>query len=573
MQLQHIELKDLSISPLNVRKFGAKSVDDLMPSIQAHGVIQPLLVRANNEGFEVVAGQRRFHALQKISDSSDSNENAEPVPCLIMENGDDAKAVEASLAENIARLPMDEIDQYKAFAVLINQGRDVSGIADQFGITERLVKQRLAIANLIPPLLTAYRKDDVDPASLRLLTMATKAQQKAWLVLLKSDDEYAPEGYQLKCWLFGGAEITVDAALFDLSAYDGNIISDLFDEKRYFDDVAKFWALQNTAIATSRDSYLADGWSDVIIWEFGQYFPSYDYVDTAKEDGGKVYIVPANNGEVAIYEGQLSRDDIKKRDRAADGNVETTKSKAELTKPMQNYLNVHRHAAVRLNLLGDQGLALRLAAAQLICGSSLWEVHADPQKTANEAIESSLAENKAQAQFHEHRAGVFALLGMPDGDSETLVPRKSDWNVSRDLHSIFAKLIELDDEAVSTILTFVVAETLSSGSVLVEALGQKLNVDMIKYWQADECFFSLLRDKATINAMLKETAGKAVADKHITSTAKVQKQLMRDAQSAKSGKDTPDWEPRYGEFPMRAYTKQGGIAAIDEWKAVQKHYR
>ena len=184
MQLQHIELENLSISPVNVRKFGAKSVDDLLPSIQAFGVIQPLLVRRQDEGFEVVAGQRRFHALQEIVSNGESDDDAlESVPCLIMESGDDAKAIEASLAENIARLPMDEIDQYKAFATLIKQGRAVDDIADQFGVTERMVKQRLAIANLISPILTAYRKGEIEPSTVRLLTMATKAQQKAWLAL------------------------------------------------------------------------------------------------------------------------------------------------------------------------------------------------------------------------------------------------------------------------------------------------------------------------------------------------------------------------------------------------------
>ena len=150
--------------------------------------------------------------------------------------------------------------------------------------------------------------------------------------------------------------------------------------------------------------------------------------------------------------------------------------------------------------------------------------------------------------------------------------RKSDWNVSRDIHSVFAKLIELDDGTVNEILTFIVAETLPCSSVLVEALGQSLNVDMGKHWQIDECFFSHLRDKGSINAILKETAGKAVADAHITATAKVQKQLIRESLSAKPDTDTPKWQPRYMQFPMKSYTKQGGIAAMDEWKTVKKYY-
>jgi len=558
---------------MNVRKFGAKSVDDLLPSIQAHGVIQPLLVRPQDEGFEVVAGQRRFHALQEIVSQGEQSDALESVPCLIMESGDDAKAIEASLAENIARLPMDEIDQYKAFATLIKQGREVSDIADQFGVTERMVKQRLAIANLISPILTTYRKGEIEPSTVRLLTMATKAQQKAWLALHKSEDDYAPEGYRLKCWLFGGNEIKLDAALFDVAGYDGNIIVDLFGEDSYFDDAEKFWQLQNTAIAAKKDAYLADGWRDVIVRDIGEHFASYDYVDTAKDNGGKIYIVPSRNGEVTIYEGQLSRADIKKRDKAAKGESDTPISKSELTQPMQNYLNVHRHAAVRLELLGNQGLALRLAVAQMICGSELWAIHADPQKTANNAINASLGVNKAEAEFGEKRKAVLALLELDANNDETLVPRKSDWNASRDIHSVFVKLMTLEDEIVNEILTFVVAETLPCGSMLVEALGQSLDVDMGKHWNVDECFFSHLRDKGAINAILKETAGKAVADANITATAKVQKQLIRESLSAKSDTDAPEWQPRYMQFPMKSYTKQGGIAAMDEWKAVKKYYR
>lgn len=106
MKLDHIPLEQLKLSTINVRKKGGKEIADLLPSIRSLGILQPLLVRPNCEGFEIVAGQRRFHALTALA----ADGIAEPVPCAIMEDGDDAKAIEASLAENIARLPMDEID-------------------------------------------------------------------------------------------------------------------------------------------------------------------------------------------------------------------------------------------------------------------------------------------------------------------------------------------------------------------------------------------------------------------------------------------------------------------------------
>ena len=215
MELQHIKIDDLKTTAINVRKKGGKDIDDLVPSIRSLGIIQPLLVRKNCEGYEVVAGQRRYHALVKLSQESE----IDPVPCIIMSEGDDALAIEASLAENIARLPMDEIDQYRAFSALVKEGKSVDDIASQFGITQRLVQQRLAIANLISPILTLYRNEDIQGETVRILTMATKRQQKAWLALYNSEDEYAPQGHALKSWLFGGADIRITNALFDVNDY------------------------------------------------------------------------------------------------------------------------------------------------------------------------------------------------------------------------------------------------------------------------------------------------------------------------------------------------------------------
>lgn len=567
MELQHIELENLKTTALNVRKIGAKDIADLVPSIRSLGLLQPLLVRQNCDGFEIIAGQRRFYALQKLSEE----QSIEPVPCIIMAKGDDAKAIEASLAENIARLPMDEIDQYKAFASLVKQGQSADEIATLFGITERLVTQRLAIANLISPILTLYRKEEIQATTIRILTMATKRQQKDWLALFNTDDEYAPEGYQLKNWLFGGANIPTENALFDLADYGGGIIADLFGEEQYFDDIAKFWELQNTAIAKTKDTYLADGWQDVLIMDVGDYFPAYEYVDTAKEDGGKVYVRVSNDGEVTFFEGQLSRKESKAKLNVDNGEITTT-AKPELTKAMQNYLGLHRHSAVRTELLKHGGISLRLGLAQMIAGSELWTIHADPQKANSDAIGGSLDENTAESAFIEQRKAVLELLGIEGDADDTLVGKKSDWQKSHDLHTIFAKLISLSDDEVMTIQTFVIAETLPSGSAMVEVLGDMLNVDMAQSWSPDQTFFDLHRDKPAINAMLKQVAGKITADAHISSTAKVQKKIIQDCLNGTRKGKKQNWQPSYMAFPMADYTKRGGIEAMVGWDSVKKNY-
>lgn len=201
MKLDFIDLSDLKLSPINVRKSGDRSGDDLVASIKANGVLQPLLVRPNGNGFEVVAGQRRYNACRSLA----KDEYMPPLPCAVMEDGEDATAIEASLAENIDRLPMNELDQYDAFAALIKLGRSVDEIAGHFGVTERLVRQRLAIAGLYAPLLNAGRRGEVEFRALQLLTMASTRQQKAWLKLSK--EGMAPPIRLLKGWILGGAAI------------------------------------------------------------------------------------------------------------------------------------------------------------------------------------------------------------------------------------------------------------------------------------------------------------------------------------------------------------------------------
>ena len=389
----------------------------------------------------------------------------------------------------------------------------------------------------------------------------------------KSDENHAPEGFQLKNWLFGGANIKTDNALFDVADYTGNVISDLFGDDRYFDDPDKFWPLQNAAIATAKDQYIADGWLGVVVLDVGEYFPSYEYVDTQKEDGGKVYVVIANDGEVTFYEGQLSRKEAEARLKAEQGGeAQKPATRCELTKPMQNYLDLHRHSAVKNELLAHSGIALRLCVAQIIAGSDLWEIHADPQKASNDAIAQSLATNKAEAKFAEERQFVRELLGCAEDTANTIVCTKNEWQRQNDLFAIFAKLIELDDAAVTRVLTFVVSETLPVSNPMVEILGKMLRVDMAENWSVNETFFDLLRDKEAINAILKQVGGKNVADGNISATAKVQKQIIRDYLDGTRNPKKKDWEPRYMDFPMKAYTKRGGIDAMNNWNEVSVYY-
>jgi len=573
MKLQHIELSQLKLSPVNVRKHGGKEeLDELIASIRSLGVIQPLLVRPNCDGFEVVAGQRRWLACQALAQESGK---AEPVPCAVLESGDDALAIEASLAENVARLPMDEIDQYEAFAALKAQGRSIADMAGQFGVTELLVNRRLAIANLIDPILNAYRKEEIDPETIRHLTMATAKQQKAWFKLYREDN--APTGRWLKEWLFG-AEIPVSSALFPLEDYKGNIVADLFGEERYFDDAEKFWKLQMQVVIARQAEYLSAGWSDVIILEPGKGFHQYDKVKCPKSKGGAVYISCATNGETGFHEGWIEAKEAARREKAkakaaAKANGEESKedtapARPELTKAGIRYCELHRQNAVRVELLQKPQLALRLIAASVISKEGLWDVRSETHNTyGNKLIDKSLADSKASAAFLAEREAIGALLGLPNGKALFL---SSDWDAP-DACVVFARLIAMRDDDVLRVLAFLTAQTLPAGSAVAEALGYLLEVDMDKWWTPDDAFFDLLRDKPAINAMLAEIAGKQAASVNVTATAKAQKDAIRHCLAGTGGrKKVENWKPRYMRFPMQGYTKRRGLPAVAHWNAIRK---
>ena len=565
MDLMHIPLCELSIAKANVRH-GVKKADyaDLIPSVRHRGILQPLLVRKNGKGYEIVAGRRRYMAALSLEKEG---VEIEAIPCAVMAKGDDAAAVEASLIENTARLPMDEMDQFEAFQRLLKEGRTIEEIADTFGVTEIMVKRRLAIANLAPKIRQAYRAEEIDGETLRALTLASKQQQKAWLALFEDPEQQAPRGSYLKRWLLGGAQIPTSIAIFDLASYTGEIVSDLFGEESYFADPDTFWTLQNEAIAKLKVTYEANGWTRVEIMEQGQRFHEWDYEKATKKAGGAVYMAVSERGEVEAHEGYLTRAEARKREAKVNGNPEpdVKPAKPELTKPMQNYFALHRHAAVRLELLNHPQLALRLTVAHIIAGSSLWSVKPDPQRADKPEIKASVVQSKVQQAFEEKRRTVIDLLGLPPERAELVRPNGDDYQTV----AIFARLLNMAHEDVFQVLAFAMAETLEAGTAIVEAIGVKTGTDMASTWEPDETFLSLLAGKDVVHGILAELGGAAVADGNKSETAKVQKGIIRDYLAGSNGRtQCQNWLPAYARFPAAAYTDRGGTGSGERWNKV-----
>jgi ParB family chromosome partitioning protein len=547
-----LPVADMHVSKLNMR-YGKTppDIDDIYPSILQNGINQSLLVRKEGKGWGVIAGRRRLFALKKKAKETGKPQTA---PCIIMESGNVKAAREASLLENVARVPATQLEQFAAYKGLADSGKDVSEIASVFAIPEKSVRRVLALANLSPEILSLFESEKIGNPTVQALTMATPEQQTAWLKLYHGDD-YAPQGHNLKEWLTGGARITTDAALFDVSKFDGQIITDLFGETDYFADPDQFWPLQNTAIAEAIAEWKAEGWTDVILLERGTYFDSYEHGKRSLEQGGKIYVTVGHDGNVNPHIGYLPKSDIKKINNIlgleTQGKSKSKSSKPEMSGPLQDYVALHRHSAIRATLLGHPKTAMRLTAAHMLVGSDLWNIAPQYTKSRKEATSKSVATSKGAELFEEEREAVYEMLGVSQADNRYSPSKKL---AVGDLTELFARLLELDDSAVLRVMTFAMAESLNAGTQIVEAITYAVPVDMTAMWEPDDAFFEILRDKTVINAMVKDIAGKRTADTALTETGKKQKEIIRNRMAGHGVSEAqPDWRPKWMQIPASHY--------------------
>ncbi len=106
-----VSVNELRPNPYQPRRvFNSDALDDLVDSIQRHGILQPLLVRRSAEGFELVAGERRLRAARRLG--------LEKVPVVLNQSPDDG-LLELALVENLQREDLNPIEKARAYRKLM----------------------------------------------------------------------------------------------------------------------------------------------------------------------------------------------------------------------------------------------------------------------------------------------------------------------------------------------------------------------------------------------------------------------------------------------------------------------
>ncbi|HEX9573783.1 MAG TPA: ParB/RepB/Spo0J family partition protein [Myxococcales bacterium] len=117
------------------RYFDEIRILELSESIRANGVLQPLLVRRDGEGYAIVAGERRWRAAQRAG--------LRELPCIVRDVSD-PQAFELALIENIQREDLNAIEEAEAYQRLI----EYHGLTQE-ELAQRVGKDRSTIANAL----------------------------------------------------------------------------------------------------------------------------------------------------------------------------------------------------------------------------------------------------------------------------------------------------------------------------------------------------------------------------------------------------------------------------------------
>jgi ParB family transcriptional regulator, chromosome partitioning protein len=170
------------------RRFADAELDALADSIREKGVLQPLLVRPvgdTEEAFELVAGERRWRAAQRVG--------LHDVPVIIRPLTD-VEALEIALVENLQREDLSPLEEADAYSRLINEfGRTQASLAEAVGKSRSHVANTLRLLSLPTPVRRRLDDGELSAGHARALLAAPDPEALAQEVVRRGLNVRATE--------------------------------------------------------------------------------------------------------------------------------------------------------------------------------------------------------------------------------------------------------------------------------------------------------------------------------------------------------------------------------------------
>jgi len=169
-----VPLSEVHPNPEQPRKhFAEEKLGELAESIRTRGLLQPIVVRRTGEGFELLAGERRYRAAQLAG--------LDKLPAIVRD-GDDP--LEIALIENIQREDLSPLEEAEALTTLIDRhGYSHREVADLLGKSRPYVSNTLALTRLPDPVKEELHRDGKSISRELLLGIAREESPTAALAL------------------------------------------------------------------------------------------------------------------------------------------------------------------------------------------------------------------------------------------------------------------------------------------------------------------------------------------------------------------------------------------------------
>ncbi len=183
--LFEIEVTRVHRNPNQPRmEFDTEALEGLKQSIRENGVIQPITVRRIDEGYELIAGERRLRAVQDLG--------YKKIPAFVMEVKSEDQMLELALVENIQREDLNPMEMAKAF----------DRLQKEYGLTQEQVamkvgKDRATVANFIRLLKLprqvqeSLQKREIDMGHARALMGLTSPSEILMLLARTVKQQYS----------------------------------------------------------------------------------------------------------------------------------------------------------------------------------------------------------------------------------------------------------------------------------------------------------------------------------------------------------------------------------------------
>ncbi|MBN1827458.1 MAG: ParB/RepB/Spo0J family partition protein [Candidatus Eisenbacteria bacterium] len=152
------------------RRFDPEKIQELAESIRAKGILQPIVVRPTGDGFQIVAGERRFLAAKKAG--------LHKVPVVVREVPDE-DMLQWALIENLQREDLDPVEEAEAFRVLIEeQGLTHETVSELVGRDRTSITNSIRLLRLAEPIRRALAEGKITAGHGRALLQVADEESR-----------------------------------------------------------------------------------------------------------------------------------------------------------------------------------------------------------------------------------------------------------------------------------------------------------------------------------------------------------------------------------------------------------